>query len=261
VYNDALVTAANATLTAGPGGISATNTGSSIGNNTTFSLDGNLDVRGDFAGSVSVAGNSSTVNLLDTSASTLTVAKMQVAPTASVTLQSPANLVINTLQLSPVRLLTVVSPTIKFEDSDIAITNGSPGVIATEKIDVTISPDGSLNTPDDPMYIHPQTPSIVITGVNPVSKNYWIAGNVGTDVVTARVLGFSVSAVSSIYAEVARFLRTQQRADAGLLGLENLVMFGNLPLDAVVAPLSFPSLLIREPRCLEEQRRGDPTCQ
>ena len=58
-----------------------------------------------------------------------------------------------------------------------------------------------------------------------------------------------------------RFLRTQQRADAGLLGLENLVLFGGLSLDAVVAPLSFPSLLIREPRCLEEQRKGDVNCQ
>jgi hypothetical protein len=111
------------------------------------------------------------------------------------------------------------------------------------------------------MFIHPRTPSIVITGVNPTVKNYWIAGNVGTDVVTAKILGFSVSAVSAMHAETAQFLRTQQRADAGLLGLENLVLFGNLSLDAVIAPLSFPSLLIREPRCLEEQRKGDVSCQ
>ena len=102
---------------------------------------------------------------------------------------------------------------------------------------------------------------VLTTGVNGAAKNYWIAGNVGTDVVTATILNFSVSAVSAIYAETARFLRTQQRADAGLLGLENLVMFGNLPLDAVVAPLSFPSLLIREPRCLDEQRKSTPNCQ
>ena len=94
-----------------------------------------------------------------------------------------------------------------------------------------------------------------------MDNNFFIAGNIAAHDQTRGSLFTAQDFASAMHAETARFLRIQQRADAGLLGLENLVLFGSLSLDAVVAPLSFPSLLIREPRCLQEQRRGDATCQ
>jgi hypothetical protein len=45
-----------------------------------------------------------------------------------------------------------------------------------------------------------------------------------------------------------------------VLPVENLVLFGGATVDTVVAPLSFPSLLIRLPDCLEAQRNGEGKC-
>jgi hypothetical protein len=50
------------------------------------------------------------------------------------------------------------------------------------------------------------------------------------------------------------------RDDAGILSVENLVVLGNTPLDEVVAPLTFESLLIKVPDCLEQQRNQEATC-
>jgi len=59
---------------------------------------------------------------------------------------------------------------------------------------------------------------------------------------------------------LARFRMAQQRNDAGLLGVENLVLFGQATLDMILAPLSYESLLIRLPECLDAQRTRQGSC-
>jgi hypothetical protein len=256
-----LQTGAGATLAA-TGDITATNAGNTFGDATGFTLGGTLNAGGDFAGAVLVDGTSKNVTINDSSASTLTVARMQVDPTAAVDVETINDLVIDAAQLSPVKLLVAKAPqgSVLFQNSS-TVRNGAPGVLATQAIDVTISTSGQLNTQADPLYINPLTPSLLVTGDRFVPQNVWIAGNTSAYSPQATTNFLSTSAVSAIHAETARFLRMMQRADAGLLGVENLVLFGNLSLDAVVAPLSFQSLLIRQPRCLEEQRKGEASCQ
>ena len=78
-------TAAGTTLTAS-GSLTATDAGNVIGDGTQFALagPGTLQVSGDFAGAVQVAGSATTVDLADQSAGTqLVVSGLAAAPTAT----------------------------------------------------------------------------------------------------------------------------------------------------------------------------------
>ena len=114
------------------------------------------------------------------------------------------------------------------------IETGFGGVFVT-------APQGNVNSPSDPLVLDPGTPFLSGTALASFSN---------------LLLGSS-DATGAMQSETDRFIRLMLRNDAGVLPVENLVLLGNTPLDAVVAPLTFPSLLIRLPDCLAEQRNGD----
>jgi hypothetical protein len=154
----------------------------------------------------------------------------------------------NASKMTPVKVLTARSSggEILFRNSGSA--NTGQGVLATGGI-VVSAPAGRLNTPDNPLVIDPGTPSLRAESLAP--GGIWFSSPF-----IQLVIDFS----GSMQSETDRFIRTQLRQDAGVLPVENLVLFGGATIDTVVAPLSFPSLLIRLPDCLEAQRNGEGKC-
>ncbi|HYD75489.1 filamentous hemagglutinin N-terminal domain-containing protein [Ramlibacter sp.] len=253
-YTGALSTAANSTLEAA-GSLTSTNAdATTIGDGTTFRMTdtGTVDVSGNYQGSVKVDGSASSVTLTDFSAETpFVVNQMMVDSGANVTLNSAGALTVDAANLSQLAKLTVrvAEGGVRFLNSSTE-RNGQKGILATGGITMQVD-EGDVNTETDPMWINAGTPNLSVT-INGAFKA-WLAGNVSSDAVTRKFLNDAADGVGASRAEMVRDFLHELKRNVGIGAVEDLVLFGGIDMEGIIAPLSFSNLAVKLPKCAGEQ--------
>jgi filamentous hemagglutinin family protein len=264
-YTGPVTVAAGATLNA-VGALTATNAGNVFGNGTQFAVAqdgggaGTLDVAGDFAGSVGVAGNATNASLRDSSAGTqLVVSGLAADPDADVTLVAAGGLQVDAAGLSPVANLSATT-----QGGDLAFLNsgtlrgGTPGVLATGALTLSVT-GGSLNSAGDPLVINEATPVVDITGTPAFTQ--W-QGHTPPPAATPDALLLQAGDVAGTASrELDAMLAADVRDGTGLLRTERLVLLGGMTPAQVAAPLQFRTFSVRLPRCADEQQKAQPGCR
>lgn len=260
-YNDALTVAPGASLTA-VGNLAATNAGNVIGSGAQFTVTqsagtGTLDIAGDFAGSVAVAGSATSINLSDQSAGTqMVVSSLAADPAASVVMSSAGAMQVDAAGLSPVATLsaTTQNGSLVFLNSG-TLRGGTPGILATGGVTLNVT-GGTLNSAGDLLVVNAATPSVTVTGTGSGNLN-WLGAPVPAAALASAAGG---SAVSS--QQVRNVVATLDAALDEILLARPAFGFdqvGQLPRGRSVVALE--GVRIRLPRCVGEQQEGIAGCR
>jgi hypothetical protein len=228
-----------------------------------INLAGNVTSTGSqtYNGDITVASALNKLTL-DAGSTLNTTGAFRTSPDMQLTLKSGGAMSVDASNLSPVSTLDITSGG-NVDLRNASLDNNGTGVIATSGITVTKPVAASLNSATDLLKIAPQTPSILILDPGSLQipadqSTYFLSGNVNANSALFQQSFFLSFAFGGIDSQVDEFIRTALRQDAGVLPVENQVLLGNTPIADVVAPLTYPSLQIRMPDCVEEQRKGEP---